>query len=68
LSIIDSFRVSESKDALIALLVAVAYAEGQWLRHTEAFERACEAVGYKMSWREGLIDEVGNIIPSPYPP
>ncbi len=66
-SIIDSFRVSNTKDALIALLAAVAYADGQWLRHTEEFERACEAVGYKMDWREGLRDEAGNVVPSPYP-
>jgi hypothetical protein len=66
-SIIDSFRISDTKAALVELVVAVVYADGQWLRHTEAFERACAAIGYTMDWRNGLLDEAGNVIPSPYP-
>ena len=67
MSIIDNFRVSHTRDALKGLVVAVAYADLQWLRHTDAFGIAVEELGYKMDWRENrLFDENGYAIPNPY--
>jgi hypothetical protein len=51
--------------ALYELVRHVAYADGQWLRHEEAFARAVAALGLRWDWREGLMQGETKV-PNPY--
>lgn len=53
--------------ALYDLIRHVAYAEGQWIMHTEAFDAAMNSMGMRWVWGKGLF-QADTKIPDPYSP
>lgn len=60
-----SIHAAELEKALRDLVVEVGYADGQWLRHTDTFARACALLGIESKPGLGLFEVVQRRIPEP---